>query len=150
MANPRYKIVNASNDVFSAAVLKGSGLVQPNTRRVLELESEISDARISAYASSGIFIKKTNEAAQNEEPLPGLDEGIALARNQLMVAAGAERDDIVTTLWDEGNGKAKAKAAAQTTTGATTAAPSATPAAQGATATAAPAASAGNTSTVGS
>ena len=148
MANPRYKIVNASNDVFSAVVTHGEGLVQPNTRRVLELQEELSEGHIASFASSNIFIKKTNEAAQNSLPLPGLDENIAVARNRLMLAVGQERDDLIASLWDEA--LPKAKSAAKTSAAATTASPGSTPAAQGATATAAPAASAGNTSTAGS
>lgn len=149
MAGPRYLIVNASNEVFYQPTAKGDALVQPSTRRVLELDEKLSDARIESYRSSNIFIKSTTEAAQNSEPLPPMDSEIASSRNQLMVASGQEREDIIETLWKGSSASKKAAAAAKSESAATTAAPSSTPAAQGATATAAPAASAGNTTTAG-
>lgn len=145
MAN-KYLIVNASNDVFFAAAPKGDGLVQPATRRVLELDEELSENRINAYASSNIFIKKTNAAADNEKPLPGMDTTIAQARNTLMLAAGQERQDIIDALMKGDEPKSSKSGASSSST---TAAPSSTAGSQGATAGAAPAASAGNTSTAG-
>lgn len=158
MANPRYKIVNASNDLFNGISSKGDAMVQPATRRVVELDEELSEGRIALFASSGIFIKKTTEAAQNNEPLPGMDPDLAMARNRLMLVAGQERQDLIDSLWDEGGSKSASKSSTKSSganaggdasSSATTAAPSTTAAAQGATATAAPAASAGTTSTAG-
>lgn len=158
MANPRYKIVNASNDLFNGISSKGDAMVQPATRRVVELDEELSEGRIALFASSGIFIKKTTEAAQNNEPLPGMDPDLAMARNRLMLVAGQERQDLIDSLWDEGGSKSASKSSAKSSganaggdasSSATTAAPSTTAAAQGATATATPAASAGTTSTAG-
>ena len=143
----KYLIVNASNDVFVGAVAKGDGLVQPSTRRVLELEDELSDAKIANWASSNVFIKKSGAAADNEKPLPGMDSAIALARNTLMLAAGQERQDIIDSLLKGEEAQTKTSKASSS---ATTAAPSTTPAAQGATAGAAAAPTAGNTSTAGS
>lgn len=134
----KYLIVNASNDVFFAAVEKGDGLVQPSTRRVLELTEELSDGKLNAYASSNIFIKKSGAAADNEKPLPGMDATIAGSRNQLMLVAGQERADLIETLM-KGDEAATAKASKSGTSGAT-AAPSTTPAASTA---------AGNTTTAG-
>lgn len=129
---PRYQIINAGDGVFSRTTGKGGdGMVQPNTQRVLELDEELSDSFIESSASSGVFIKKTNAAAQNGEPLPGLDEKIATSRGRLMVAAGQERDDIIAELRGEGKAKAastsKTSAAAQETASGTVA-PSAAPA----------------------
>lgn len=131
MANPRYSIINASNDVFSRPSSKGDAMVQPSTRRVVELDEAISDRQIEVLASSGIFVKKTNEAAQNDQPLPAFDENIANARNRLMLAAGQEREDIISALWAD-----KAVAGTATAAAEKTAAPSTTPVASGATATA--------------
>lgn len=144
----KYLIVNASNDVFFAAVAKGEGMVQPSTRRVLDLQDELSERKIESYASSNIFIKKTNAAAQNEDPLPGMDSTIAASRNQLMLVAGQERTDLIETLF-KGDETAAAKSSKSGTSSAT-AAPSTTAGAQGGTAGGAAATSAGTTSTAGS
>lgn len=126
---PRYQIINAGDGVFSRTTGKGGdGMVQPNTQRVLELDEELSDSFIESSASSGVFIKKTNAAAQNGEPLPGLDEKIATSRGRLMVAAGQERDDIIAELRGETKSKTAATKTAEAPAAATTAAPSATPA----------------------
>lgn len=139
---PKYEIINAGEGVFSRPAAKGDGMVQPNTRRVLDLDEELSDSYIEGSASAGVFIKKSTAAAQNGEPLPGLDEQIALSRNRLMVASGQERDDIVAEL--RGEKKAKATATSPAASASTTAAPSAAPAPA-----AASAASAAGTSTAG-
>lgn len=146
MAN-KYLIVNASNDVFFAAVAKGEGMVQPSTRRVLDLQDELSERKIEAYASSNIFIKKTNAAADNENPLPGMDSAIASARNQLMLVAGQERADLIDALM-KGDDTAASKSSKSGASSAT-AAPSTTAGAQGGTAGGASTTSAGNTSTAG-
>lgn len=126
---PRYQIINASDGVFNRPTGKGGdGMVQPNTERVLELDEELSDSFIEREAAGGVFIKKTNAAAQNGQPLPGLNENIALARPRLMVAAGQERDDIIAELRGEKKSKASTSSAKDASSDtATSAAPSAAP-----------------------
>lgn len=127
MAN-KYEIVNASDAIFNRPAAKDDGMVQPNTRRTLDLSEEMSDALIESYASAGVFIKKSTAAAQNGEPLPGMEPEIAEARTRLMVAVGDERKAIIDSL--HGGKKlpastSSAKASAPSSAGA---APSAAPA----------------------
>lgn len=125
MAN-KYEIVNASDGIFNRPAAKDDGMVQPNTRRILDLSEEMSDALIESYASAGVFIKKTTAAAQNGEPFPGMEPEIAEARTRLMVAVGDERKAIIDSL--HGGKKlptSSAKASAPSSAGA---APSAAPA----------------------
>ena len=119
MAN-KYEIVNASDAIFNRPAAKDDGMVQPNTRRVLDLNDEMSEGLIESYASSNIFIKKSTSAAQNGEPLPGMDEQIANARNRLMVAVGDERKELVDSLFSGAKIKsAPSSAKAPTSAGAT-------------------------------
>lgn len=125
MAN-KYEIVNASDAIFNRPAAKDDGMVQPNTRRILDLSEEMSDALIESYASAGVFIKKSTAAAQNGEPLPGMEPEIAEARTRLMVAVGDERKAIIDSL--HGGKKLPASSAKASAPSSAGAAPSAAPA----------------------
>lgn len=144
---PKYEFINASDAVLSFPSEKGEAMVQPNTRRVLEIDEEFSDRRIENYASSGVFVKKSGAAAENGKPMSEFDPDIADARNRLMVAAGQERDDIVAEL--RGEKKATRKSTGGEDPAGASPAPSAAPTPTAAAAAGATTGGAGATTTAG-
>lgn len=92
---PVYKIENASLE--TEHFRSGDDLVPvyPATRRTLEVD-EIGERHISRLLSRGVFVSKAGNAKpQNTDPLPHVDEDLAVMRAQLTFAQGADREKLV-------------------------------------------------------
>lgn len=96
----RYKITNLS----SAVQTYEGNLIYPRTSRVIELETGFSDRAIDRLGSRGVFIKETNEAAQNGQALPAADPQLVDAYAKLATLQGAAREEVLADL---GYGAAK-------------------------------------------
>ena len=90
----RYEIAN-----LSSAVQTFEGLmVQPRTRRVLELKGDLSDKSIERYNSRQVLIQETSRNAENDQPLPASDPKLVAAYASLSTAEGADREKLLADL----------------------------------------------------
>lgn len=90
----RYEITNLSNSVQT---FEGH-VVQPRTRRVLNLDEQYQEHNIERWRSRGVFMQETQKDAENGRPLPKSDPELVEAYARLTTAEGADRDKVLADL----------------------------------------------------